>query len=255
MYQDLQLLSLTDCLENLDFLTKNGGEAATRKLLHGLHYWLLIAIEERVVCGQIDRGYDAIGPSQVAALRQCAEFGLSLSRDGSRLSAEAVLDGLRFATRPFEGTVGDGISASAILFAVQSTTGSFGGQQTKHATNTRDTEGVSALRTKIALLDALMACVHCELLRLASVDAYAAQGMEIDAVATVLAVTDAAIGMLCAIRDASLEANDDDEALEHALKSYLTSDRMEEGGPEASRIMESAFASVLHVLTSATLAA
>jgi hypothetical protein len=209
-----------------------------------------------VVCGQIDRGYNAIGPSQVAALRQCAEFGLSLCRDGSRLSAEAVLDGLRFATRPFEGTEGDGISARAVLFAVQSTTGSFGGQQTKHATNTRDTEGVSALRTKIALIDALMACVHSDLARLASSDAYVGQGMDIVAVATVLAVTDAAIGMLCAIRDASTEENGvDDAALEEVLKTYLTSDRMDESGPEASRIMESAFASALHVLTSAALAA
>jgi hypothetical protein len=88
-------------------------------LLHGLHYWLVIAIEEQVFLGQIDRDYGAISPSQVRSLRTCAEFGTSLVSQSADYPPETVVSGLR---KTLESSSSDTTSARAILYALRYTT-------------------------------------------------------------------------------------------------------------------------------------
>jgi hypothetical protein len=110
-----------------------------------------------------------------------------------------------------------------------------------------------APRTKIALIQALMSRIHPELFRLSLLNANAGQGMSIDEVATVLAVTDATIGILCAIRGAPCEPHLDGDALEQEMEGYLMCDRMEAGGVAAARMMEGAFNAPLTTLAATTL--
>jgi hypothetical protein len=69
--------------------------------------------------------------------------------------------------------------------------------------------------------------------------------MDENAVATVLAITDATIGLLCAIRNALFGEEIDANAFQQELADYAASDRLEAGGRQAAAIVESALATVL----------
>lgn len=248
--------STSDYLEQLEFLTKSGSEADTLTLVHGLHYWLVIAIEEQVFRGQIDRGYGAIGAAEVGSLRTCAEFGSSLLSHAACHSPAAAFSGLRKAVEAVDSETRDATSARAIGYALRCTTDALAAKRAMRSEGRgKAPESTDALRRKVALIQALMVGIHHELCRLASLGVNAQQGMGTDEVATVLAVTDATVGMLCVIRDASFDDDPDDQSLQQELEAYLTSDRMEAGGAKAAWTMEGAFGAVLGAWAAAPLAA
>ncbi len=248
--------STSDCLEQLELLTESGSEEDTLILLHGLHYWLLIAIEEQVFRGQIDRGYGAISAAQVGSLRTCADFGNSLFSHAACHSPAAAVSGLRKAVVASDSGTRDATSERAIRYALRCTTDALAAQRAmKSAGRGKAPESTDALRKKVALIQTLMVRIHRELCRLASLGANARQGMGMDEVATVLAVTDATVGILCVIRDASFDDDLADESLQQELEAYLRSDRMEAGGAKAACIMERAFGAVLEAWAAAAMAA
>jgi hypothetical protein len=161
--------SISDCIEHLEFFTKNGGDAATYKLLHNIHYWLLIAIEEHVLCGQIDQDYDAISPSNTTALRMCGEFGSRLCTVRSHLSPAATLTSLRAATELLELEPRNPIATDAVLHTIRYTTEAFGGERMKARVGlTEDSDEATAMRTRLFLSGALMAGIYSHLVSIAA---------------------------------------------------------------------------------------
>lgn len=238
--------SINDCIEHLEFFTKNGGDATTYKLLHNIHYWLLIAIEEHILCGQIDQDYGAISPSDTTALRMCGDFGARLYAERSHRLPAAALTSLRAAAELLELEPQNAMAADAVLQTLRFTTEAFGGERMKARARSPDDPAESALlQTRTTLSGALMTGIYSRLVSLAATNEAAGCGMEVDAVATVLAITDATIGMLCAIRDALFTEELDANAFKQELEDYAASDRLEAGGRQAAATMESALAAVL----------